>query len=228
VSSTEGLPRELLDAVVEMMGRAGKLGSVRVLGHSMEPTLGSGDLLAVDFAASALRTGDLLVFRQADYLTVHRLLGSARDPEGRPCLRTRGDGTTALDPPLARQCVVGRVVAARRGGVWRDFGGKGARRYARAVAWHDLAWAAVGVAASRTLDRVFRRLRLGSPARRLAVAADRALIGAADRLLFDRLHREMEAPQGVSDGDETPRASASAPPGGLLYSTILSPRERSG
>jgi hypothetical protein len=217
VNSPDGLPRELLDAVVEMMGRAGRLGSVRVLGRSMEPTLGSGDLLAVDFAAGELLAGDLLVFRQSDYLTVHRLLGSARDPEGRPCLRTRGDGAMALDPPLARQRVVGRVVAARRGGVWRDLRGKGARRYARALAWHDLAWAAVGLAAYRTADRVFRRLGLGTPARRLAAAADRVLIGAADRLLFDRLHREVEAPEGASDGDETPQASASAPSTGLLY-----------
>jgi hypothetical protein len=190
--SPQKLPPQLVDAVVQLLGESGRRGRVRVLGSSMEPTLVEGETLDVEFAPGPVRRGDLLVFRQADYLVVHRLLGPARFPDGRPCLRTRGDARIALDPPLDAARVVGRVSAVLRGGTWRSFHGTGARYYAVAFAFHDLAWAAAGVAARRA-DRVLDAMRLPSPLARWASLADRTLLGVAHRLLFDALHPRSAA-----------------------------------
>jgi len=182
------LPVQLLDAAVQLLGESGRGGSVRVLGTSMAPTLLEGETLAVEFAPSALRRGDLLLFRQADYLVVHRLLGPARFADGRPCLRTRGDARIALDPPVDPVRVVGRVTAVLRSRSWRSFRGAGARGYALAVAWHDLFWAFAGVVASRA-DRLLRALRLPGPFHGWTAATDRALLHVVHRALFDLLHR---------------------------------------
>ena len=52
-----------------------------------------------------------MLYRQLDYLVVHRMLGSAWLAGGGPGLRTRGDGKPGLDPPLDARQVRGRVVA---------------------------------------------------------------------------------------------------------------------
>ncbi|HKQ62516.1 MAG TPA: S24/S26 family peptidase, partial [Candidatus Polarisedimenticolaceae bacterium] len=127
MSAPPGRGVELLDAAVELLGRAGRRGTVRVQGQSMTPTLASGQTLGVEFAPEALRRGDLLLFRQQDYLVVHRLLGPASFPDGRRCWRTRGDGMLALDPPVDPARVVGRVVAVQLGEEWRSLEGRWAR-----------------------------------------------------------------------------------------------------
>jgi hypothetical protein len=153
----------------------------------MEPTLPHGSEIVVDFRARAFRRGDLVVFRQGREVVVHRYLGRARFPDGRPCLRTRGDGLLYLDPPLAPEHVLGMVVLVRRAGLWRDLGGRGPRLYARLLAGHDYFWAACGVLAER--------LQRGRhSAWRLARRLDRALLRRADAALFARLHREVPPP----------------------------------
>jgi signal peptidase I len=195
----EGLNTPILDAAVALLGEAGRTGEVRVLGESMRPTLPPGSVLHVEFAPGAFRRGDLLLFRQADYLAVHRFLGNARYPDGRPCLRTRGDNVIALDPPVDRSRVVGRALALRRDGVWRDLTSRRARAYAALLAFHDLAFAAAAVAADRTSDRVFRKLRVPLSFRRVAALLDNALLRAADRLLFRVLNAPAAAPGGVEE-----------------------------
>jgi phage repressor protein C with HTH and peptisase S24 domain len=78
------LSGEFLDAAVDLMGRAGRGGTVRVRGRSMVPTLTEGQLLAIEFSPDRLSRGDMLVYRQEGLLMVHRLLGHARTPDGRP------------------------------------------------------------------------------------------------------------------------------------------------
>lgn len=184
----------MLDAAVELMGCAGRGGSVRVRGDSMRPTLLPGEVLAVEFSVDRIRGGDLLIFRQADYLVVHRFLGDGRGADGRPCLRTRGDGVLALDPPLEASRVVGRVIAVHRGGAWRSVQRRAARAYARALALHDLMWAAAGVASGR-IDAM-----LGARGSRLAVRPwvqrmDRWLLRLLDGLLFERIHPPAPRPE---------------------------------
>ena len=152
---------------------------------SMVPHLSGGDLVAAGPPEPAPRPGDLLVFVQRDYLVVHRYLGAARDPSGRPCLRTRGDGRNELDPAVSHDAVRARVVAIRRAGVWRSLEGVGPAAYARLVAWHDLFWAGVGVAG--------RKVGLG----RAAGFVDRAVLRVTAALLFAPLHVRIEAPDGA-------------------------------
>jgi len=82
-SGSAHLSAELLDAAVELMGRSGRGGTVRVRGRSMLPTLVEGQILAVEFNPDRLAHGDMLIFRQAGHLVVHRLLGRARFSDGR-------------------------------------------------------------------------------------------------------------------------------------------------
>lgn len=191
-----------MDAAVDLLARDGRLGALRVLGGSMVPTLPPGSEVRVDFAPAKPRRGDLVVFRQAGYLAVHRLLGRARLPDGSPCLRTRGDGVLALDPPVEPSSVIGRAVAIRRDGTWRDLGRGGAKAYAALIALHDLGWAGAGVAADRTADRVLRALRLPAFARRMVARVDAGLLAVADRLFFRLLHPPAPPPAGFETETE--------------------------
>jgi hypothetical protein len=151
-----------------------------VTSDSMLPTLPAGSSVRVEPSARTPRRGDLLVFRQADYLVVHRFLGTARTADGARCLRARGDAARPLDPPVAPEHVLGVVVAVRRDGEWRSLRGAPARAYAAALAWHGLVWAWLR---SRGLGAV-------------AEAADRGLLSTADRLLFRAAHRRVAPPAG--------------------------------
>jgi signal peptidase I len=191
-SERPGLPVELLDAAAELMGRAGRGGTVRVHGRSMEPTLRAGQVLAVEFAPARLRCGDMLVFRQVDYLVVHRLLGRARRGGG-GSYRTRGDGLPGLDPPVDPQRVVARVVAVESAGRWRSVRGASARVYGRLVGWLDLTWSAFRYAALRA-ESALRRVGLRLPLGAVVAAVDRRVLHGAHRLLYARVHREIPCP----------------------------------
>jgi len=157
---------------------------------SMVPHLRGGDAVLAAPLAAPPRRGDLLLYRQQDYWVVHRCLGWAAAPDGRNGLRTRGDGRNVLDPHLVVEDVRARVVALRRGGVWRSLQGPAACVYARFMAWHDLFWSAAGVVA--------RRAGLG----RAVAAIDFGVLRLSVPLVFPILHRRI-APPAVSLPDRT-------------------------
>jgi len=183
-----------IDAALKLMAAPGRVAVLPVNGDSMVPTLRHGDQVAVELAAERPERGDLLLFRQAAYHVVHRYLGPATGADGRPCLRTRGDHVSALDPALDPVLVLGRVVAAEREGVWRDLDNATARVYGLGVALHDLFWAAAAVLAGR-LDA--RRGADQGSFRERVVAWDRRFLALAHRL-FLRLGRRRTAPSGPS------------------------------
>jgi len=85
-----------------------------VSGGSMVPALEPGDEIVAqrigDVGEAGL--GDLVVVDlPGTGLVVHRLIW-----RGREGVRTRGDATGLMDPPVARERVMGRVVEATRGG----------------------------------------------------------------------------------------------------------------
>lgn len=185
---------ELLEAAVRMLGDGTAAAiPVREGDVSMQPTLAAGQLLWVEFEPAQLRTGDVLLFRQQDYLVVHRLLGRARTPAGRPSLRTRGDGWNGLDPHLEPDRVVGRVVAVRDARGWLDLRRVGARVYGRALAAHGLFWAALGSAAGLADRRVLRGWA-GGPLRRAIVTLDRGLLRLGHALFFRLVHARRAPP----------------------------------
>ena len=152
---------------------------------SMLPHLCGRDAVLVVPLAETPKRGDLLLYRQQDYWVVHRCLGWVASRDGRSGFRTRGDGRNVLDPHLAAEDVLARVVALRRGGGWRSLEGRPARLYARLMAWHDLFWATAGVVA--------RKAGLG-PA---AAAIDLGVLRLAVPLAFPLFHRQI-APPAVS------------------------------
>ena len=201
------LRARVLDAAVELMGRSGRNGFVRVQGTSMHPMLRPDQELAVDFGASDLRRGDLLLYRQLDYLVVHRLVGWFPRDSGPRFLKTRGDGRVDIDPPLDPQRFVGRVTAVRDGDGWWRLRGRRARLYAGCLAWHDLTWAGL-VSLAGMGDRGFKKLGLKTPFLGITARIDRGLLRLAHALLFRHLHRRTASPPGeplagseTDDGD---------------------------
>jgi hypothetical protein len=157
---------------------------------SMRPHLEGGDaVLAVPVTADP-RRGDLLLYDQQDYWVVHRCLGRVRTKDGRVGLRTRGDGRNALDPLLAPSDVRARVAALRRNGAWRSLDGATARAYALLMAWHDVAWAATGVAA--------RNVGLES----WVASIDRLVLTLAVPVAFPLFHRRT-APPGAAGAERS-------------------------
>lgn len=149
---------------------------------SMVPHLRGGDAVLAVPLATAPGRGDLLLYRQSDYWVVHRCLGRAVSRDGRAGLRTRGDGSNTLDPLLAHEDVLARVTALRRRGVWRSLEPRPARAYAQLLAWHDLFWAAAGVAA--------RKAGLG----RLVAKIDLLVLRLSVPLAFPLFHRRIVRP----------------------------------
>jgi hypothetical protein len=188
------LKAELVLAAVELMGRAGRRGTVRVQGESMRPTLRPGQMLEVEFSPGPTARGDMLIFRQGETLLVHRLLGPARPHEGRPRLRTRGDGVLSLDPPLDLDRIVGRVVACEHREGWRSTRRRPARVYGWCLAWHGLFWAAVGVVLCR-LDRRLPSSKIRRWLLPVVQAVDRCLLRWVHRALFERLHAPVPKPE---------------------------------
>lgn len=210
------LSASVLDGAVELMGRCGRGGAMRVQGASMRPTLEPGAVLQVDFAPARLRFGDLVIVRREGFLVVHRLVSRAgRARPGRK-LRTRGDGRLELDPAFDAARVVGRVTGVLREGGWRSLEGVGPRAYARCIAAHDLLWAAAGSAVGR-LERLLARAGVAVALRDWIRRADRLLLGLVDRMAFDAVHRPLEPLRGEarpagssgSGGDGAP----AGPPG---------------
>jgi hypothetical protein len=85
------------------------------------------------------------------------------------------------------------VIALEAGGFWWDLRGAGARIHAIAFALHDFFWACLALMARKT-ERAMKRfgvaLRLQSRVGRL----DGALLRAAHRLMFERLHQRSLSP----------------------------------
>jgi hypothetical protein len=195
------LSTELVLAAVELMGRVGRDGTVRVEGESMRPALRPGQRLAVDFAPERLARGDVLVFRQGDALLVHRMLWRSRALEGRVRLRTRGDGVPDLDPPVDLDRVVGRVVAFEDDGSWRSARSRLARIYAWSVALHDIVWAGLG-SLFRRVDHRLGRWRIPWRFRPWVRVVDRGALRWVHRLLFERMHPRVSLPE--TDAGATP------------------------
>lgn len=173
-----------------LLSRGGE-GILEVRGDSMRPTLRAGRSVRVAFRAGAPHLGDLVVFRQVDYLAVHRYLGPTRGPDGATRLRTRGDGVPKFDPAVEPERVLGRVVALERPDGWWSAQGRGARGYAIALAIHALCWTTLGAWAGRIDAALGTRVAAG------LARLDAALLRAVDAIGFRALHARVAPPPPV-------------------------------
>jgi len=180
-SHPTGVPRErALDLLFSERGRAVVL--VADGDTSMRPHLVGGDAVLAAPSSGRPDPGELLLYRQQDYWVVHRCLGRVTAKDGREGVRTRGDGRNVLDPLLQEADIRARIVAVRRRGEWRSLEGASARAYARLMAWHDLAWAAAGLAGGA--------LGLAT----LIASIDQLVLRLAVPLAFPLFHRRLAPP----------------------------------
>ena len=97
-----------IDAILEFRAERRRRSRCYITGNSMAPLIRHGDRLEIDHDPGELRPGDVVVFRREGALVAHRLIRCDRIGPGER-LVTRGDGCAALDPPVARSQVIGRV-----------------------------------------------------------------------------------------------------------------------
>jgi len=179
---------EVLDAAVELMGQAGRHADLPVEGESMSPNLPDGSRIHVLLRPpSRPRMGDVLVFRQADSLVVHRYLCRVRR-DGREWLRTRGDGKINFDPFVDPERVLGKVLAFTYQGQRWELGGALARFYAVKIALHDLFWGFLG-RLTRGIDASLEPPDGPGRCTGWAHAMDAYLLSLVHRIVFPLLHR---------------------------------------
>jgi hypothetical protein len=139
----------------------------------------------------SVRFGDVLVYRSADMIVVHRVVTLIP----RLSFRTKGDGLPHVDlGRVTRDAVLGRVVEIQRGGEHYRTDGAGGRTYAAAAAFlssieglaYRVAWRldrAVG--AARRNRMVFRAL---------VSRTGRTSLGLLDRTLFRAMNARIPSP----------------------------------
>jgi signal peptidase I len=97
----------LVEATLSLWAETGRQSIWPVEGSSMWPLIREGDVAVIDHGESALRRGDVLAFRRAGQVVIHRL--ERRRDGGR--LITAGDAHSFADEPVPPEDVLGRVVA---------------------------------------------------------------------------------------------------------------------
>ena len=120
------LRTELAAQVLRGFGRA----RIRVQGTSMLPSLRPGDEIELQPAsAHEIRIGDVIAYRRAGRLFVHRVIKKNSPRE----LVTRGDTLPQPDAPVSESEVLGLVSAVQRDGKSVNFHNSFAQRSAAAL-----------------------------------------------------------------------------------------------
>jgi polysaccharide export outer membrane protein len=122
------------ETILEALFADGHETLVPVRGDSMLPALRTGDVAVVAPFVGPPRAGQIVLAGAGGLLVLHRLLRIDIHPRGRS-YRLAGDAATGFDAPLARQALLGRVVAVIRAGGRRpiDDGPKALRAALRRV-----------------------------------------------------------------------------------------------
>ena len=106
---------DVVDATLDIWGVVGKRSQIRLTGKSMRPLFRAGDLILIQHGSEVFRRGDVIVFRMADQIVVHRLLDIHAD-QSRSYLLTKGDSVLRPDPRFSSDQVIGRVIGFTRNG----------------------------------------------------------------------------------------------------------------
>lgn len=185
----------VLGAALRLWHRDGKIGTLPVEGRSMAPTFrGRSRIWFLPLEGRSARRGEMLLYRQAGLLVVHRVI---RRLPG-PAYRTKGDGRPTFDYELVpAETIVGRVVAFEREGRPCSAEGRRPRLYARIMALLSEMAGLASRGAGR-VDLLLGRLAGGRslrPVRWLVAVADRLAVLTLDRLLFRLCHPTWSPPE---------------------------------
>jgi signal peptidase I len=101
------VPQALFDATLSLWSEAGRQSLWPVEGGSMWPLIREGDVAVIAHGETTLRRGEVLAFRRAGQVVIHRL--ERRLDGGR--LITAGDAHSFADEPVPSGDMLGRVVA---------------------------------------------------------------------------------------------------------------------
>jgi len=106
-----------LDTSRELLARGHQV-RFQATGSSMFPTIRHEDSVTVVAAdASAIKTGDIVLYRLGEGVIAHRVIGIERTPDGRVGrVAFRGDWADLPDAPVQPDQILGRVLAVDREG----------------------------------------------------------------------------------------------------------------
>ena len=110
-------PQHLFTDVSTELLRSGQSIRFRAPGRSMYPTIKEDETITVQpVAPSAIKMGDIILYRLERVVIAHRVVRMERGEEGGSRFIVRGDASGASDEPVQSGQVLGKVVSVERGG----------------------------------------------------------------------------------------------------------------
>ena len=109
------------EITAELLRRGNRV-RFRAAGASMQPTIEDGELITVaPVGPGSVKRGDILLYQNERGVVAHRVVGVVKgtvtiNGGDSPPYLIRGDASVSCDPPVAREQVIGRVVAVQRAG----------------------------------------------------------------------------------------------------------------
>ena len=102
--------------------------SFRADGHSMHPTIRSGETIIVaPVSAGPVARGDIILYRAARGVIAHRVVRIEKRSGAAVRFIARGDGAPSEDVPIPPHDILGKVMAVHRRGGSVDLGSRMAR-----------------------------------------------------------------------------------------------------
>ena len=128
---------DTLAEMTECLLACGCLVRFRANGRSMHPTIRDGEALTLAPARpNELRTGDIVLSRQAGRLVAHRIVRLTKRRGVPAIVLLRGDSAASCDLPIAPSAVLAKVISVERDGrpidlhLWRAKAAYFMRRWA--------------------------------------------------------------------------------------------------
>jgi len=108
-------PDHVLAAMLDVWRETGRISSMTVYGKSMEPRIPKGTKVLVEHRCDRIEPGDVVVFKNDDHLTAHRVVAVHESAGGR-VYTTQGDANPEPDEePLPERWIVGKVTGIQDG-----------------------------------------------------------------------------------------------------------------
>jgi hypothetical protein len=106
-----------LGEMAECLLACGCLVRFRANGRSMHPTIRDGEALTLaPIRQNELRTGDIVLSRQAGRLVAHRIVRLTKRRGAPSSVLLRGDSAASCDSPVAPSAVLAQVISVERDG----------------------------------------------------------------------------------------------------------------